>query len=218
MATVSKTQLQTALLAKGDDVEAGVLRGTNINVEAETPEQPALAPGNLYGLCNFHIRNSRDYVGDHRLTTYIYFYYMEYTYVLIILISLALSPFVGVPAAVPCILLNIPFLPFFIQHMYVNIKTMRYVLKQPEVPDHQMKYSSAFLEISLEEYAVAYATTKEAGFGIVYKEKGTVKIQVLQQATKRKMKACVCISTLEFLSVIPVIIYCIVWAGVGGQY
>ena len=201
MATV---ETQTPVVAKGDNVEAGVLRGTVLNIK-ETG-QPARAPGNIYGTCNFHIRNSHDYVGGHPLTTYTYFYYMEYIYILVFIASL-FSPLVFY-LAITCFVLNILVLSFYIQHMYVNIKTMRYVLKQPGVPNHLMTRANTFLEISLEEFAVAYAATKEAGFGIVSREKGTVNIQVFKYATKGKMKTCVCVSTLSFLTAITLILYC----------
>ena len=79
-----------------------------------------------------------------------------------------------------------------------------------------MTCNNTFLEISLEEFAVAYAATKEAGFGIVSKEKGTVTIQVFKNATKGKMKTCVWISTLSFVTAVVLIVYCRVFAIITG--
>ena len=209
MATV---QTQTAVVAKGSNVEAGVLRGRVLNVkETGTPTK---IPGNLYGDCNFYINNSRDYVGGHPLTTYVYFYYMPIVYTVVFIASL-LSP-ITFYLAIVCFVLNIIFFPFYIQHMYVNVKTMRYVLKQPGVPSHMMTHNNTHLEISLEEFAVAYATTKEAGFGIVSKEKGTVKIQVFKNSTKGRMRTCVWVSTLSFFTSFVLIFYCGIWAIVRG--
>ena len=209
MATI---QTQSAVVAKGEDVEAGVLRGRILNIK-ETGT-PTTIPGNIYGACNFYIQNSRDYVGGHPLTTYIYIHFMPYIYGVIFVASL-FSPLLFYLAIV-CFVLNIIFLLFYIQHMYVNIKTMRYVLKQPGVPNHLLTHNNTFLEISLEEFAVAYAATKEAGFGIVSKEKGTVKIQVFKNTTKGKMKTCVWISTLSFLTAVALIAYCGVFAIITG--
>ena len=100
--------------------------------------------------------------------------------------------------------------------MYVNIKTMHYVLEQPGVPDHMMTCNNTFLEISLEEFAVAYAATKEAGFGIVSKEKGTVKIQVFKNSAKLRMKTCVWISTLSFPTSFTLIFFCGAWVIIKG--
>ena len=201
MATI---QTQSAVVAKSEDVEAGVLRGRVLNIK-ETGT-PTSIPGDIYGACNFYIENSRDYVGGHPLTTYIYIQFMPYIYAVIFVASL-LSP-LHFSVAIVGIVLNVIFLILYSQHMYVNIKTMRYVLKQPGVPNHLITSSNTFLEISLEEFAVTYAATKEAGFGIVSKEKGTVTIQVFKNATKGKMKTCVWISTLSFITAIALIAYC----------
>ena len=83
MATI---QTQSAVVAKSEDVEAGVLRGKVLNIK-ETGT-PTTIPGNIYGACNFYIENSRDYVGGHPLTTYVYIHFMPYIYLIIFLASL----------------------------------------------------------------------------------------------------------------------------------
>ena len=209
MATV---KTQTAVVTRGNDVEAGVVTGRVLNIkETGTPTN---IPGNLYGDSNFYIRNSRDYVGGRPITTYVYFYFMPFIYLAVVIASL-LSP-LNFILAIVCLVLNIIFFLFYIQHMYVNIKTMRYVLKQPSLPNHTMNLNNTFLEISLEEFAVAYAATKEAGIGIVSKEKGTVKIQVFKNSTKARMKTCVFMSTVSFFLSFVLICYCVSWAIIRG--
>ena len=203
--------IQTAAVSpRGNDVEGEVLTGRVLNVTETGASSSRRVPGNLYGYSNHYIRNSRDYVGGHPLTTYIYFYFMPYFYVAVVTASF-LSP-LQFYLAIACFFLNLFFFFFYIQHMYVNVKTMRYVLQQPGLPNHLINLNNAgFLEISLQEFAEAYAATKDAGFGIVSKEKQTVKIQVFKNSTKAKMRKCVLLSCLSFFTSILLLVYCVSW-------
>ena len=205
MATIEEQQ---AILTKQDDVEAGVLkwRGAHIkNVGRRTN-----LPGNLYGDTNFYICNSVQYVGDHKLTTYVYFYYMQYVYLVVFIVS-CLSP-LNFILAVFMTIVNVVFLLFYSQHLYVNIKTMRYVLRQPTLPDYKLPTKNAHYEITMAEFSLAYAQTKECGIGIVSADGDSVKIQVFQESTMLRMKFCVVISTVSFLVSTVMVLYCNLWA------
>ena len=205
MATIEEQQ---AILTKQDDVEAGVLKWRGVQVE--NVGRRTNLPGNLYGDTNFYIRNSVQYVGDRKLTTYVYFYYMQYVYLVVFIVS-CLSP-LNFILAVFMTIINVVFLLFYSQHLYVNIKTMRYVLRQPTLPDYKLPTKNAHYRITMAEFSLAYAQTKECGIGIVSADGDSVQIQVFQESTMLRMKFCVIISTVSFLVSTVMVLYCNLWA------
>ena len=208
MATIEEQQ---AILTKQDDMEAGVLKWRGVQVE-NVGRQTDL-PGNLYGDTNFYIRSSAQYVGDRKLTTYVYFYYMQYVYFVVFLVS-CLSPLSFI-LAVFMTIINVVFLLFYSQHLYVNIKTMRYVLRQPTMPDNKLPTKNAHYKITMAEFSLAYAQTKECGIGIVSADGDSVQIQVFQESAMLRMKLCVIISTISFLVSTVMVLYCNLWAIIG---
>ena len=78
MATVGETEV---LVTKRGDVESGVLKENVVHVQSVGKETKS--SGYLYGDTNFYIRNSAQYFRDRKLTTYIYFYYMQYVYLVV---------------------------------------------------------------------------------------------------------------------------------------
>ena len=205
MATIEE---QEAILTKQDDVEAGVLKWRGVQVENIGRRTYLL--GNLYGDTNFYIRNSARYVGNQKLSTYVYFYYMQYIYFVVFLVS-CLSP-LNFILAVFMTIINVVFLLFYSQHLYVNIKTMRYVLRQPTMPDNKLPTRNAHYEITMAEFSLAYAQTKECGIGIVSADGDSVKIQFFQESTMLRMKLCVIISTISFFVSTVMVLYCNLWA------
>ena len=197
-----------AILAKPDDVEAGVLKWRGVQVE--NVGKPTNLPGNLYGDTNFYIRSSARYIGDRKLSTYIYFYYMQYIYFVVFLVS-CLSPLNFVLAVIMTII-NVVFLLLYSQHLYVNIKTMRYVLRQPTLPDNKLPTKNAHYKITMAEFSLAYAQTRECGIGIVSADGDSVQIQFFQESTMLRMKICVIISTTSFFVSTVMVLYCNLWA------
>ena len=122
MATVGETEV---LVSKRGDVETGVLKENVVHVQSVGKETKL--SGYLYGDTNFYIHNSAQYFSDRKLTTYVYFYYMQYVYLVVFIVS-CLSPLSFILALIMTAI-NIIFLIFYSQHLYVNIKTMPYVLK-----------------------------------------------------------------------------------------
>ena len=210
MATIEERE---ALLTNKGDVEAGVLKERVVHVQ--NVGTLASLPGNLYGDTNFYIRSSARYVGDRKLTTYIYFYYMQYVYFFVFLVS-CLSP-LNFVLAVIMTAINVVFLLFYSQHLYVNIKTMRYVLKQPTVPDNKLPTKNAHLKITMAEFSLTYAQTKECGIGIVSADGGSVQIQFFGESTMLRMKVCVIISTISFFVSTVMVLYCNLWAIIAPQ-
>ena len=103
---------------------------------------------------------------------------------------------------------NIIFLIFYSQHLYVNIKTMSYVLKQPTLPDRDMTTNNDHLEITFAEFSLTYAQYKEHGVGVVSADGETIKIQVFRESAIVKIKLCVVLSTVSFFVCIAMLIYC----------
>ena len=202
MATVGETE---ALVTKRGDVETGVVKEKVVHVQSVGKE--INLPGYLYGDINFYIRSSAQYFRDRKLTTYIYFYYMQYVYLVVFIVS-CLSPLNFILALIMTAI-NIIFLIFYSQHLYVNIKTMfPYVLKQPTVPDRDMTTTNDHLKITFAEFSLTYAQYKDNGIGVVSADGETVQIQVFRESTMFKMKLCVVLSTVSFFVCVAMLIYC----------
>lgn len=198
---------QQALITRVGDVEAGFLRGQNIQVE-EVGVSVVIGEY-MYCKANFYIDESRNHVGKRKLSRYIYIKWLHWFYIPIFIGSL-FTPFHYIATFV---LFAVNFLVFvnYFQHMYVNITTMWYVLKQPSVPDHKLKKNNMIYEIKLENYAVVYAASHRAGMGRIFRDRGTVQIQVFRHKAMRIMKHCVITSTLCFFCSLFMFVYCFVW-------
>ena len=202
MATVEETEV---LVTKRGEVETGVVKENIVHVQSLGKE--AKLSGFLYGDTNFYIRSSARYFPNQKLTTYIYFYYMQYVYLVVFIVS-CLSPLSFILALIMTAI-NIVFLIFYSQHLYVNIKTMiPHVLKQPTLPDRKMTTSNDHLKITFAEFSLTYAQYKDHGVGVVSADGETVKLQVFQESAMVKMKLCVVLSTVSFFVCIGMLIYC----------
>ena len=108
----------------------GLLEGERF--EIKTFGKTVNVRNTIYDNTNFYIGTSRDYVGDHKLTRYVYIIYIQWVYLGIFLASF-LTPLHYIFAFVMAVV-HLLFLPVWIQHAYVNLGTMPYVLRQPSVP------------------------------------------------------------------------------------
>ena len=201
MAAVVK---QGATVARVGDVEVGELRGGQVTIKA-TGKRTTI-PGNMYGDTNFYIQQSRDYFPEKKFTTYVYFYYIYVVYPLVFIGSLA-APANFIYAFVMTGV-NGLFLLLYIQHLYVIIKTLRYVLQQHSVPNNQLDLNNDHLEISVEVYRAQYASTSNAGVGIVSMGSGKIKMQLFQHQTVETMKCTIVTSILFFIGSILMVLYC----------
>ena len=102
---------------------------------------------------------------------------MQYINFVVFLVS-CLSP-LNFILAVFMTVTNVVFLLFYSQHLYVNIKTMCYVVRQPPLPDNKLpiKKFNAHYKITMAEFSLAYAQTRECGIGIVSADGDSVQIQ-----------------------------------------
>ena len=200
MATVGETE---ALVTKRGDVETGVVKEKVVHVRSVGKE--INLPGYLYGDTNFYIRSSAQYFPKQTLTTYIYFYYMQHVYLVVFIVS-CLSPLSFILGLIMTAV-NIIFLIFYSQHLYVNIKTMPYVLKQPTLPNREMTTNNDHLKITFAEFSLTYAQYRDNGIGVVSADGETVQIQVFRESAMFNMKLCVVLSTVSFFVCIAMLIY-----------
>ena len=188
-------------------VGVGLLEGERF--EIKTFGKTVNVRNTIYDNTNFYIGTSRDYVGDHKLTRYVYIIYIQWVYLGIFLVSF-LTPLNYIFAFVMAVV-HLLFLLVWIQHAYVNLGTMPYVLHQPSLPNHLLNNANDFFEITLEKYVALFAASSNAGIGIAAKAKGTIKIQVFKTATIGKMRNCIAVSTLALIGCLLMIIYCFAW-------
>ena len=115
-------------------------------IEVQQVETTVIING-IYNRTNHYIRQSRDFVGGAKLTCYANFPALISLSVVAMLVSLA-SPvhyIIGFVMAG----IDVIWLCIFIQHMYVNVKTMPHMLKLPRMPNHMHRSKTASLRLTL---------------------------------------------------------------------
>ena len=203
----------TGVFVSSDEAKAALLEGERIEVKEVGK---AVSTGSsIYSKTNFWINESRPYVGDHKLTRYFHLPLMMWIFLFLFIVSLA-APAYYIYAFV-MFGVGLIFFVIFLQHMYVNVKTMRYVLKQTSVPNDWIKFSNTFFVITLEKYRAFFAASSQAGIGLITSGKGTIKIQVFRKSSVGKMKNCVVLSTMAFLGSIFMVCYCL-GSGIGRSF
>ena len=190
-----------------EQAEAGVLTGER--VEVKEFGRTVSTDSYMYGKTNFFIKQSKPYVGNRTLTEYVYIKWLHWMYIPVFLATL----FVLFSEHYAFVMLgvNLIILAIYAQNMYVNVYTMRYVLKQPSLPDNQLKRANTFFEVTLEEFAAVYVISHRAGLGQVFSARGTVKLQVFRKSTVQVMKNCVITSSICFISALFSVMYSLVW-------
>lgn len=201
---------QRTVVATGDTAAALVDREV---FKVEEFGKTVSLKDNIYTRSNFYIRQSRPYVHGRKLTQYIHISGTQWVFLILFFISFA-SPTTFI-LAFAMSGLGLVFFLVFLQHMYVNVKTMPPVLRQPRVSNSWLQTDNAFFEITLEKYTALFAASKDAGIGVQVKGKGTVRLQIFTQAAVVRMKKCIIASTLAFLASMIMVGYSFTWAIIG---
>ena len=151
-----------------------------------------------------------------KFRTYIPCYAWIYPFFFVASIFVYLHSIYAVLLVVP----NLVFFVIYIQHLIVNISTMRFVLLQPDLPDNHTvfqcnnnnNYCNRHLEITYAEYQAWYANTRtEEEIGII-KISGKIQLQVLSQSTKKRLQRCVFCSRVYLIISGLMVLYCLSWA------
>lgn len=204
---ISATNTGVAI-TRSQDTEAGVVHASRVTVQREIRKTVTVG-GNIFAQANFYINTSRLYVGKRKLTRYVYIPYLHY--VCFVMFFLSLISLLHHSFAFIMCCLNFLFFLFYLQNMYVNVTTMRYVLLQPSVPNNSINTANAFFKIKFEEFAAVYAVSQEAGLGAIAHESEKVTIQVFKDKTKSVLKKCVYISTLCFFGSLVMFNYTLIF-------
>lgn len=163
-------------------------------------------PDNIYHKTNFYIRQSRGYVGNHKLTEFVYFRRLQWIYGVVAVASLftAFSSLLSFLA----FFVNIVFCVIWSQHLYVVVKTMPLVLMQPSLPDSHMSRSNQHLQISVEHHQADILETNDELVGILGTNRVSGKLLVFKHSAVSVMKSCMIISTVLFAVSLSLLSYC----------
>ena len=206
---------KTETLDRAGSLRSGTLERFNVGaIESEATRQRSYVTD--FARANFYIRSSQPLIKNHNLTGYIYVHYLHYTSIILALLSFI--SFLHYLVAFILMAFNALFLIVYAQNMYVNVLTMRHVLKQPSLPDGILSGDNVLLEISLEEFTELYPEAQSAGVGVMNYQKGTVLIQVFRKSAKRVMKKCVRLSTVCFFLSLLASLLCLGLGMVGKVY
>lgn len=202
MATVVQ---QKTTIARSGDVAVGEVTGGHISIRSTAT--PTKVTDNLYPRTNFYIEQSRQYFPDKKFRKYIYFYYFYIVYLLIFIGSFL--TFLNFIYAFVMAAVNGAFLLMSIQHLFVIFTTMRYVIKQPSVPNNTLKLTNDHIEIDVDVYKAQYAASSNAGIGLAVHGSGKMKVQVFQNRAMARMKNTMVVSILCFIGAIFMVPYCL---------
>jgi len=196
-----------ALITRVGDMEAGLVQEQNVQVKEY--DTTVIVNSYMYSKANFYIDQSQKFVGKRKLTRYKYIKWLHWLYIVIFHGSF-FTPF-HYKAAFVMFTVNFMVCLIYTQHLYVNINTMWYVLKQPCLPDNVLRSANTFLEIQLDTFQAEYAVLYNAQMGYIARERQTVQIQVFRKSTMTVMKNCVRVSTLCFIASLFMFLYCFIW-------
>ena len=193
------------------DIEAGLLETERFTDVQKAPSRTVYLRNNYYIKTNFYIEQSRQYVGDHKLTCYFYLPFSEWFFLVIVLASIS-APAHGAPAFIFFIIAVI-FLVVFLQHLYVNLRTIPHILQQPSTEDRYQQTGNAHYEITVEKYKFLFAASSDAGIGAFAagRENSKVKIQVFTETAIGVIKRCQALSYVGFFVTLLMIVYCFAW-------
>ena len=208
------TTLTEALISRTEDVETVVVRATKVGIKQT--ETTVKVDQYMFARTNFYIEESQKYFEGRKLTRYVYISkILHYAFIGVSIISIVGAPFNFIVALLMA-LINTLYLVMFFQNMYVNVQTMRHVLKQLGVPDHTLSTSNAHLEITQKTYAALYTASQQAGLGLkVQGDETALKIQVFTESAKRRMNFCIYLSSIYFTFAIMEIYYCVLFSAIG---
>ena len=173
------------------------------------PVRLVFIKNNIYSKTNFYIEQSRPYFKQ-SLTRYFNIWGHHWSFLIIFIISF-LTPFDPIFALI-WFSLGVFCFFFYLQHMYVNIYTMPYVMSQPSLPDSKLETSNAFFIISFATYSALFGEAEGLSISRVSIEGGKIKVQVFRKSAMRRMQACVLVSTLAFFGSIWIMNYSLSWA------
>ena len=162
----------------------------------------------IYNRTNHYIHQSREYVGDAKLTRYINFPGLFTLCLVVMLISLA-APGNYILAFIMAGF-NLVGLLIFAQHMYVTVKTMPHMLRLPRVPNDWMTRENGFFEITLEKYQAVFGVQAESGIGIMVAASGTIKLHILKEKAVGYMKLAMFNSTCALIAFFLLLLYCFI--------
>ena len=196
---------QKTTIARSGYVAVGEVTGGQISIRSTGTT--VTVTDNLYPKTNFYIEQSRQYFPERKFRKYIYFYYFYTVYLLIFLGSF--PTFLNFIYAFVMAAVNGAFLLMYIQHIFVIVTTMRYVIKQPSVPNRSLRANNDHIEIGVDVYNARYAASSNAGIGLLVHGSGKVKVQVFRNRAMARMKNTMGISTLCFIGSIGMVAYCL---------
>ncbi len=142
--------------------------------------------GGIYAHVNFYIRQSRKYFPQHRLRTFLYFYYMQWFYGALIFPG-SLLGFHCSTALILC-QIHMCFFLIYCQHLHVCLWTLQLVMQQETVPNHTMSVANDHIVIDVEEYNLRYAATSSRGISLATCNANKIELQVFRQSAMDQMR------------------------------
>lgn len=189
-------------------VSTGVVERTRVNVR-ETGVRVYVG-NSIYTKTNHYIKESRPYIRNSKHRQYwkccnvniilLFFFWLA--------VSMATS-FLHWTAAAGNVVINTLWVYFFSQHMMVVCCTLPHVLRQPILPNSEMRGRAAneFIEIQVEQVRGTYLAMRNAGIGVVQREGGVIKFHVLSEGAAWSIRTSRKCSIIGFVCSLLLLIF-----------
>ena len=154
----------------------------------------------IYAKTNHYIRASRPYFRNRTLREY--WKCCNINPLLLFSLWLAVSmatSFIHWIVASMNVILDVLWICLFFQHMVVLCGTVPHILKQPILPDSEMRTSNSFMEIEVQHITGQYLILRNAGIGAIQREGGVIKFHILSEKAARYIRASRKCSIVGFL-------------------
>ena len=154
----------------------------------------------IYAKTNHYIRASRPYFRNRTLREY--WKCCNINPLLLFSLWLAVSvatSFIHWIAASMNVILDVLWICLFFQHMIVLCGTIPHILKQPILPNSEMRTSNSFMEIEVQHITGQYLILRNAGIGAIQREGGVIKFHILSERAAWYIRASRKCSIVGFL-------------------
>ena len=154
----------------------------------------------IYAKTNHYIRASQPYFRNRTLREY--WKCCNTNPLLLFSLWLAVSvatSFIHWIVASMNVILDVLWICLFFQHMIVLCGTIPHILKQPILPDSEMRTSNSFMEIEVQHITGQYLILRNAGIGAIQREGGVIKFHILSEKAAQYIRASRKCSIVGFL-------------------
>ena len=176
------------------DVQA--VKATQERVQVNKFGRTVYLRKSIYVKTNHYIKQSRPYIPNRKLRTYLYIRFMRWVFLLycVLCIPMPFLPNFMWPWSAATGGIGLIWFLIFAQHMHVIYWTLPQVLSQPILSDDAQPQENDFYEFKVERVEGVYLSARDSGIGIHQAAAGSIKFQALNETAACTVRKSCCLS------------------------